>query len=148
MGLVSLHTRLTALLAEAQDVRRTAVDAEATLGAGAVSVNAVVGLAQRFASVLANTVADAEGDTALKDYAAAQFAGQPWVPLDQQVAGVKALLQAAIAACIAAVPKTAENVILKDTLNNDGTVSVATLSTVQTANVRAAMTAIRSAIPE
>lgn len=149
MALISLHTRLFTLLTEANAVRQMCADHKSMMSVYSVSANVVVGLAQRLQTSLANVIAPAEGDTALVEYAGAQFADKPeWVPLDQQIAGIKYLLEQAIVACRATVPTDQNGVILKDTWNQDGSVSVLTLSVNATASLRSALDAITSAIPE
>ena len=148
MGLVSLHTRLTSLLTAARHIRGACADLSALSASAPVSANVIVELAQNVAGVLSDVVADAEGDAELVTYAAGQFAGQEWTPLDQQIAGVKALLTAVVAACRATVPMDGSNRLLKDTWNTDGTVSVRRMTSAETASLRAVLDAVTAAIPE
>lgn len=149
MAIISLHTRLFTLLTEANAVRRMCADHKSVMDVSSVSANVVVGLAQRLQTSLANVVAPAEGDATLVEYAAAQFADKPeWVPLDQQIVGIKYLLEQVIVACRACVPVDGSNRILKDTWNVDGSVSVLALTPTDTADLRSALDAIMSAIPE
>jgi hypothetical protein len=149
MALVSLHTRLFTLLTEANAVRQMCAEHKSLMDAGSVSANVVVGLAQRLQASLANIVAPAEGDEALVEYAAAQFADRPeWVPLDQQIAGIKYLLQQVIVACKGCVPVDGSGRILKDTWNADGSVSVLAATSTDTADLRTALGAVLAAIPE
>lgn len=149
MPLISLHTRLFTLLGEANAVRQMCADHRTAMAAGSVSANVVVGLSQRLHASLANVVAPAEGDAELVTYAAAQFADEPsWVPLDQQIAGIKYLLQHAVLACKACVPTDAQGRILKDTWNADGSVSVLAVTSTDTADLRSALASVLAAIPE
>jgi hypothetical protein len=149
MPFVTLHTRLFSLLNEANFVRQTCAEHIAQMASGNVSANVVVGLAQRFQVSLANVVAPLDGDADLVTYADEQFAGVPgWVPLNLQIPGITALVSAVISECRACVPMDGAGRILKDTWNEDGSVSVLALTPAETADLRAAMQAVANAIPE
>ena len=149
MPLVTLHTRLFTLLNEANFVRQYASEGSAAMAAGPVSANAVVALAQRLQATLANVVTPLADDEGLVGYAAAQFSDNPnWVPLNLQIAGITSLVEAVISACKDCVPVDGDGYILKDVWNPDGSVSVRQLSTSDTADLRAALNTLASAIPE
>lgn len=147
MPLVTLHTRLFTLLQEANFVRQVCLEHSAMMAANSVSANVVVGLAQRFQATLANVITPSEADAELVAYAAEQFAGHNWTPLDQQIQGIKFLLTQIVIACKAIVPVDVQGRILKDTWNADGSVSVLSLPPTQTADLRNALDAVVAAIP-
>lgn len=147
MPLITLHTRLIGLLAEARYLRQASYEAITAMESGAVSANAVVGLTQRFQATIANVITPVENDTDLVAYAAEQFSGQNWIPLDQQIAGVKLLINAVIVAARATIP-IQDGYLLKDIWNEDGSVSVRQLQIEDTANLRTALTNLSNAIPE
>lgn len=146
MPLLTLHTRLADLLAEAQFMRQTCAVAVQAL-ASDVAAAFVVNLAQTV-QVSINNVAGKESDTDLVAYAAEQFAGQDWIPLDQQIVGVRALLTVVVVACIATATADSDGYIQTQKWNADGSVTARVLSTTDTASLKAALGTVMSAIPE
>jgi hypothetical protein len=147
MPLVTLHTRLTTLLHEARAIKQYCAEATEAMAAGPVSANAVVSLGQRLAASIADIIEPSQQHAGLADYAALQF-GDPSFGLNARMAGLRALLVNAITAARATIPTTAEGYLLKDTWNDDGSVTVRVLAPSATGQLRAALQMVAANIPE
>ena len=144
--LVTLHTRLTTVLQEARLVRQMCAEAVADMAANPGSADAIVGLAQRLEATISGVVVPAQSHIGLADYAALQFS-DPNFGLDFRLAGIKALLQAVIAQCRAAIP-THDGFLLKDMLNENGSVTVRRLLPAETLALRTVLQEVVNQIPE
>lgn len=146
MPLVTLHTRLTTLLQETRVIKQYCSEAVAAMEASPQSANAIVGLGQRLEACISGVLTPSQSHVGLAEYAALQF-NDPQFNLDQRMAGMKHLIEAAIAAARATIP-THSGYLLKDRWNADGSVSVRQLQPSDLVGLRAALIAIRDAIPE
>lgn len=146
MALTTLHTRLMTVLQEARAIKQFCNEAITAMASGAVSSNAVVGLGQRLEASMSGVLAPAMQHVGLSDYANTQF-NDPSFGLDQRMAGMAFLINAAITAARATIP-TRNGYLLKDTWNTDGSVSVRQLQPSDTVALRAALQTIYDNIPE
>lgn len=97
MPFVTLQTRLTQVLNAARNLKQLSVNVIAKINMGPLDRNEVSNLKIRFTNWLSGIIANYENDTALKNYADAQF--DTAFHLDVRIAAIKTLLQSGITEC-------------------------------------------------
>lgn len=151
MAFERLSTRLETVLATAQRLRSSAVYFQQRFAGSNVPASEVVSVAGLAKGCIDSTL-PYQGDASLVAYAGQQFAGQNWVPLDQQLAGGILLCQSLIAACRSCLQSAgcmdAQGNLTVSSLASDGTVNSTLLSPAQTQVVRDSLATIVASIPE
>ncbi len=155
MALVTISTRWNNLRQERAAFKQWASELSAALAAGPRSANDVVGFCQRLNAGLTNHVAPVLASPAVtdavSDYADADLVAEAgWTPglLKVLLPLLVAKAGDVIAECRACIPRDASDLILKDTWNEDGSVTVLQVQPADTADLRTALDALVAAIPE
>lgn len=145
MALIALQNRLNYVTQARDLVLRCCANYRSAMAAGPVSAHAVIELAQQLRRAYADAV-QFEADTDLREYTKVQLA-DPTFDVLAVIAGLKVLVEAAIAACQAAIPVDGDGYLLMTKWNADTSTSVRALSIAQTADIRAALATIEAAVP-
>jgi len=154
MLLVSVQTKLTTVLALAQQARNSSAYYVQRFGDGQpVQTQELVNLARQYREI-ATRAAVFAGDSAVSAEADRQFAGQPgWETgsLLVLLAGVSALIEQVISAAKAAAPSLTDGnktVPILSVWNTDGTTTPAEVSAASVQSLRSLLSQIVVAIPE
>lgn len=146
MPLIALQSRLNYVTQARDLVLRCCSTYRPAMAAGPISANAVIELAQQLRRAYADAV-QFEADTDLQTYTKAQLA-DPTFDVLAVIAGLKALVEAAISECQAAIPKDADGYLLLQKWDATSlAINTRALSVTDTANIRAALATIEAAIP-
>lgn len=154
MALVTVSSRWAEIRRDKAYFARHCRELSALLASGPQSANYVVELSQRLRASLDNTIAPVLAAPAVLQavsaFADADLVGTAWVPgsLPALLGGMTVLAEAIIAECRPCVPKSALNVLLKDTWNTDGSVTTFQVPIEGSAGLRAALDALVNALPE
>lgn len=136
------------VVAEAKAIKQQCQSAISALAAGPQSANAIIGLCQRLNASKVNVFVPAQGSSAVLAALASDLGLADAAAANSAIQGVVDAITGSIDWVVANFPTSggSPSYILKDTLNADGSVSVRSFTSAQTAGLRTQLQGIVDAI--